>query len=133
MGVTASAAVDGLSAALRVDFVLVGPLAGGETGATEVRRPDGRRHVLKWELDPQNQRRRREGAQLAERLRVDASWPSPQQEVVEVDGCLFVLQEFMPGADIEHLSHELVDRLFDLHDGASVLHRTTPGTSGPKT
>lgn len=105
-----------LSDELEVAFTLVGPLAGGETGATEVRRADGRRYVLKWELDRENQRRRREGAQLAERLRVDVSWPSPIQEVVEVDGCLFVLQEFMAGTDVANLSHELVDTLFDLHE-----------------
>ena len=114
--VTADAAVDVLSEALGVDFELVGPLAGGETGATEVRRSDGRRHVLKWELDPENQRRRREGVQLAERLRVEVSWPSPMQETLDVDGCLFVLQEFMAGTDVDHLSHELVDRIFDLHE-----------------
>lgn len=114
--VTADAAAEMLSEALGVDFELVGSLAGGETGATEVRRADGRRHVLKWEMDSQNQRRRREGAQLAERLRVDVSWPSPIQEVVDVDGCLFVLQEFMSGAVVDHLAHELVDTLFDLHE-----------------
>lgn len=111
----AGVAVDALTSALGATFELVGPLTGGETGATEVRGPDGRRHVLKWELDSHNQRRRREGALLAERLRVDAGWPSPGQDVVEADGCLLVLQEFMVGSDVDHLSHELVDTLFALH------------------
>jgi hypothetical protein len=112
----AGVAVDALSTELGAMFELVGPLAGGETGATEVRGPDGRRHVLKWELDPSNQRRRREGVLLAERLRANAGWPSPEQDVVDVDGCLLVLQEFMVGSNVDHLSHELVDTLFALHE-----------------
>lgn len=115
-GINAGVAVDMLSAALDDDLELVGPLAGGETGATEVRRGDGRRHVLKWELDPQHQRSRREGVRLAERLRVAAGWPAPRQEVVDIDSCLFVLQEFMSGLDVDHISHGLVDTLFDLHE-----------------
>lgn len=112
----ADVAVAMLSDALGDEYALVGPLAGGETGATEVRRADGRRYVLKWELDPDNQRSRREGGRLAERLRVKAQWPAPQQQVIDVDDCLLVVQELMPGANVDHISHQLVDRLLELHD-----------------
>lgn len=115
VGVSAATAVSMLSEALGVEFVVVGPLAGGETGATEVR-GDGRRHVLKWELDPGNQIKRREGAALAELLRTTADWPCPEQRVIEAGGCLLVLQEFMHGQTVGHLSHGLVQSLFALHD-----------------
>lgn len=96
-------------------YELVGPLSGGETGATEVRRGDGARFVLKWELDIDNQDRRRLGAHLAERLRAEAGWPSPAQELIHTDGALLIVQEFMPGSNVAHLSHSLVDRILDLH------------------
>jgi len=112
----AGSAVALLSGALDGEYQVVGPLAGGETGATEVRSADGRRHVLEWELDPGNQGRRREGARLAERLRVSALWPAPRQQVIDVGECLLVLQEFMSGTDVGHISHGLADRLFELHD-----------------
>lgn len=105
-----------LTDALADEYELVGPLAGGETGATEVRRADGRRYVLKWELDPHNQTSRREGVRLAERLRVSAQWPAPQQQVIDVGDCLLVIQEFMSGANVDHISHQLVDTLLGLHD-----------------
>lgn len=112
----AAAAVVALSRKSRREFELVGPMDGGETGATEVVRSDGVRFVLKWELDPGIQQSRREGAVLAERLRTEAHWPSPRQELIERDGCLLVLQEFMPGEIVENLSHTLVDDVLELHE-----------------
>ena len=114
-GVSAAAAVSMLSEALGTVFVVVGPLAGGETGATEVR-GGGHRHVLKWELDPENQARRREGVVLAERLRTGAGWPCPVQQVIEAGDCLLVLQELMDGQTVAHLSRGLVGSLLELHD-----------------
>lgn len=114
--IDAGIAVAMLADALDDEYELVGPLAGGETGATEVRRADGRRFVLKWELDPEHQRSRRDGARLAERLRARARWPAPQQQVVDVGDCLLVIQEFMLGTNVDHISHRLVDRLLGLHD-----------------
>ena len=105
-----------LSEALGSQFVLLGPLAGGETGATAVAAADGRRFVLKWEQDPHKQELRRDGASLAERLRAEAGWPCPQQQVAQGEGLLLVLQEFMLGEPVLHLSHDLVDELFDLHE-----------------
>lgn len=123
--IDAGIAVAMLADALDDEYELVGPLAGGETGATEVRRADGRRFVLKWELDAENQRSRREGARLAERLRTRARWPAPQQQVVDVGDCLLVIQEFMSGTNVDHISHRLVDRLLGLHDAR--LGLATPG------
>jgi thiamine kinase-like enzyme len=105
-----------LSDALDHQFTLIGSLTGGETGATAVQGVDGHRYVLKWELDPENQHRRREGVELAERLRAEALWPCPEQQLVEVDECLLVLQAFMAGENVNRLSQELVDTLFEMHE-----------------
>ena len=72
--------------------------------------------MVKWELDPDNQIRRREGFALAERLRSEARWPCPDQQIIDVGECLLVVQTFMAGSVVDHLSHELVDTLFDLDD-----------------
>jgi thiamine kinase-like enzyme len=109
-------AVSMLSRALDEEFTLIGSLAGGETGATAVQGSDGRRFVLKWELDPENQLRRREGVNLAERFRTAASWPCPEQQITEISGCLLVLQAFMPGENVDRLSHDLIDTLFEMDE-----------------
>lgn len=109
-------AVSLLSSALDEEFTLIGRLAGGETGATAVQGSDGRRFVLKWEIDPENQLRRLEGFDLAERLRTVALWPCPKQRIAEISGCLLVLQGFMPGENVDRLSHDLLDALLDMHE-----------------
>lgn len=97
-------------------YELVGLLSGGETGAHEVRGgPDAERIVLKWETNPDSQRLRREGVELAERLRTEAGWPVPKQRIVEVPGCLLVLQSFMAGHPIRILTAGLGDELLRLH------------------
>jgi thiamine kinase-like enzyme len=94
----------------------VGLLSGGETGAHEVRRgSDGERIVLKWETDPDSQTLRREGVELAERLRNEAGWPVPVQRTVEAPGCLLVLQSFMAGRPVRMLTPVLADELLELH------------------
>ncbi len=97
-------------------YDLVGRLSGGETGAYEIRRvADGKRLVLKWETQPESQVLRRDGVELAERLRSHADWPLPQQRTVEAPSCLFILQDFMPGGPIRTLTPRLVDELLGLH------------------
>lgn len=117
-----------LSAATGDDYRWVGPLVGGETGATEIRRADGARFVMKWETDPDNRQARRLGARLAERLRTEARWPAPRQQLVETDGCLVVVQEFMVGTVVDHLTHDLVDDLVALHE-ARLAMAPDPGAS----
>jgi hypothetical protein len=95
---------------------VVGPLAGGETGATAIEDVHGRLYVLKWELDPGNAAHRIHGARLAERLRVEAGWPAPKQRTITTDECLLVVQELMPGRVVTRLTHGLVESLFDLHE-----------------
>jgi hypothetical protein len=97
-------------------FTILGPLTGGETGATAIQDADGQRFVLKWTDDPTDQRLRRRGVELAERLRADAGWPAPQQRTFDAGAVLLVLQDLMPGAAVEHLSHGLVDELLALHE-----------------
>ena len=97
-------------------YELVGRLSGGETGAHEVRRgTDGERLVLKWENDPGSQTLRRDGVELAERLRTEAGWPVPRQRIVEAPGCLFVLQSFMAGQPVRTFTSALADELLALH------------------
>jgi hypothetical protein len=97
-------------------YELVGRLSGGETGAHEVRRgPDAERMVLKWETDPDSRRLRREGVELAERLRTEAGWPVPRQRTVAASGCLLVLQSFMVGCPIRILTPGLADEMLRLH------------------
>src|SRR6478735_3078646 len=84
---------------------LLGPLAGGETGAMLIEAADGERRVLKWELDPSNQAARTEALVLADRLRTEAGWPIPRQTAVQEDSWLFVTQQFMDGEPIDRLSH----------------------------
>jgi thiamine kinase-like enzyme len=112
----AERAVALLGEATGEDFELVGRLSGGETGAHEVRhRSDGERLVLKWETESGSQVLRRDGVELAERLRTRAGWPVPRQRVVEVPGCLLVLQDFMAGDPVRALTPALADELLRLH------------------
>lgn len=94
----------------------VGPLSGGETGATEIRLGTGQRQVLKWESDERNKTARRTGAALASRLRSEARWPVPSQHLCEADGVLFVAQEFMSGSEVTELTHPFVDDFFAIHE-----------------
>ncbi len=99
-------------------YELMGRLRGGETGAHEVRRGgDGTRLVLKWEweTEPDSQMLRRDGVDLAERLRTEAGWPVPQQSIVEAPGCLLVLQAFMAGDPVRRFSSTMADDLLELH------------------
>ena len=102
-------------------YALVGRLSGGETGAHRVSGPGGRPLVVKWDLDPTSQVLRKEAVALTDRLRTEAGWPVPRQWTVDVDDCLFVIQEFMPGAPVETLGHPTVDRLLELHAQRLVL------------
>jgi thiamine kinase-like enzyme len=113
-----------LSATLGQQYTLIGPLAGGETGATAIRDLNGQLHVLKWEADPDNRIRRVEGTRLAERLRTEAGWPVPQQKVIELDDLLFVMQEFMAGDPVTELTMPIVDDLLALHQSRIGLART---------
>jgi thiamine kinase-like enzyme len=119
--------VSKLSAAHGKHYTLVGPLAGGETGATAIVDPSGRQLVLKWEADPVRQTQRLEGIRLAERLRTEAGWPVPRQRSIAHDGLLLVTQEFMTGGVVTDLTHEFVDDVFELHERRLGLAR--PGDS----
>ncbi len=104
------------SSTIKMPVELVGPLTGGESGATEIRLHAGQRQVLKWELDERNKTARRTGATLANRLRVEARWPVPNQQLCEADGVLFVSQEFMSGDAVNRLTHPFVDDFLSIHE-----------------
>jgi len=96
-------------------FRLIRQLSGGETGAHEFLSGDNRRVVVKWDARPKGRQLRGEAVPLSERLRTVAAWPVPTQSVVDAEGVLFVIQEFMPGHPPGHFDHQLVDTLLDLH------------------
>lgn len=104
------------SSTIEMPVDLVGPLSGGETGATEIRLGTGQRQVLKWESDERNKTARRTGVALTRRLRAEAGWPVPKQQLCEADGVLFVAQEFMSGSEVTELTHPFIDDFFALHE-----------------
>jgi hypothetical protein len=108
-------AVARLTAATGEDYRFVGRLAGGETGAHEVRGPDGARLVAKWDDEPESQSARRQSVALTQRLHNEARWPVPHQWTVDAGERLYVLQELLPGTPVEHLNHRIVDDLLTLH------------------
>lgn len=112
---SAADAAAAYSLASDIEFEVVGRLAGGENGATEIRSADGTRRVLKWEANPLNITSRIEGARLAERLRSEAGWPVPTQHVVHAGNWLFVAQQFMRGDAVTRLSEPMVGDLLTLH------------------
>ncbi|MEO7571926.1 MAG: phosphotransferase [Acidimicrobiales bacterium] len=129
---SAGSAVAALARATGRRYELRGRLAGGETGAHEVVGPAGERLVFKWEANPAAQIDRRRGAVLAERLRVEASWPVPRQEVIEHHGVMFVLQELLAGAPLSELTHRLLDELFELHERRLALSVASSEQSWPQ-
>jgi hypothetical protein len=108
-------AVQLLRRATNEPFELVGRLQGGETGAHEVRGPGGERLVLKWDTDARSQELRRAAVVLTDRLRAEAGWPVVEQDVLEVDGCLLVLQQFLGGREPDILTNAMTDQLLGLH------------------
>ena len=112
-------------------YELVGRLPGGESGAHEIRGPDGSRLVAKWELDPESQAARRVAVEYTARLRGQAAWPVPQQWIVESDTCLFVLQELLPGSPVRILSRVMLTRLLELHEGRIGLARPEDTSNWP--
>jgi hypothetical protein len=128
---SASDAVQVLSRATDASYHLVGRLAGGETGAHELVGPDGKRLVAKWDVDPRNQDARRVAVGLTERLRENAGWPVPHQQMVNADKYLFVLQEFMPGSPMESLTEEILDELIELHQKRIGLARPEDHSDWP--
>jgi thiamine kinase-like enzyme len=127
----AAGAVALLSATTGETYELVGRLSGGETGAHEVRGPSEARLVVKWETEPSSILLRSQAVGLSERLRTEAGWPTPGQRTVGAEGCLFVLQEFMPGSPVEVLSHGVVDRLLELHARRLGLARSNDPSHWP--
>lgn len=123
---TADAAAARYSALVGEEFVVVGPLAGGETGATEIGSGRGVHRVLKWEADPQNITGRLDGLAVAERLRTEAHWPVPVQHAVTDGPWLFVAQELMVGTPITTLGPALVDDLLALHPSRLGLAEPDP-------
>jgi Phosphotransferase enzyme family len=110
-------------------FELIGRLPGGESGAHEVRGPDGSRWVAKWDLSAASQSDRRVALALTDRLRIEAGWPVPEQWSVESGDCLFVVQQFLSGHPLQVFNEATLGRLLQLHEGRLGLAR--PEDSSP--
>jgi hypothetical protein len=80
-----------------LNLKLVGPLAAGEFGATEVEDRRGRKLVLKVIGNPALKGDVNEGIRLAGNLRA-AGYPAPEYVGLgEFQGLLWTLQELLPG------------------------------------
>jgi hypothetical protein len=126
-----SDAVQLLSDLTAQPYQLVGRLPGGESGAHEMRGPDGSQLVTKWDFDPVSQDARRVAVELTARLHDQAAWPVPRQSIVESATCLFVLQEFLPGHPVRILSTAMLTRLLELHKGRIGLARPEDKSNWP--
>ena len=126
--VSPSEATPLLEEATGCSFRPLGPLPGGETGGQFLADSSGQRHVLKCETDPGRADLRRTGAELAERLRVQAGWPVPAQQLFPVGEVLLILQAFLPGATVDHLTHRIVDDVEELHQRRLSLELEASGT-----
>jgi len=115
-GSIAEVAVARLRDATGDDYRLVGRLAGGETGAHEVRGPAGERLVVKWDDDPGSQAARRRAVGLTARLGAEAGWPVQAQWIVDDGDRMYVVQELVAGLPVEAFTHALVDDLLALHE-----------------
>ena len=111
----AEAAVARLRDATGDDYQLIGRLAGGETGAHEMRGPRGERLVVKWDDDAGSQAARRRAVGLTARLGAEAGWPVPAQWIVDDRDRMYVVQELVAGVPVEAFTHALVDDLLALH------------------
>jgi hypothetical protein len=114
------------SLANELQLTVVGPLAGGEFGATEVRSPEGRRLVLKLFGNPGLEADVSEGLRLAGNLR-NSGYPAPEYAGRGLfEGQVWTLQELMPGAVPEVMTPGHADQLLRLaarHAGAAGASR----------
>jgi thiamine kinase-like enzyme len=126
--VEANSVVEQLSRATGQSYLLVGRMTGGETGAFEVIDGDGRRMVMKWNTEPAVWATLTLATELTDRLRTEARWPVPSQQILRVgdpgEPCQVVLQELMSGHPAVGLTHGLIDRLLDLHHARRGLGRS---------
>jgi hypothetical protein len=98
-----------------VKLVVEGPCGGGEVGAAFVRWEDGRRSVLKWRPGVELEEFERGPLAVVEVLRTEG-YPAPRTELaVQVGTAVVTVQELMPGAIVERLTHGLLDQIIELN------------------
>jgi aminoglycoside phosphotransferase (APT) family kinase protein len=106
-----------------LSYRFVRRLAGGvQSGATELRDPDGRRAVLKWSTDRSWAEQVVRAGPAVERARA-AGWPTPRWLAVGVTpgGHPYQVQEFVDGRPIGRLDVDGARQLLDLVDGHAGL------------
>ncbi|WP_432937524.1 phosphotransferase [Kribbella sp. CA-253562] len=98
-----------------VKLVVEGPCGGGEVGAAFVRWEDGHRSVLKWRPGVELGEFERGPLAVVEVLRTEG-YPAPRTELaVQVGTAVVTVQELMPGATVERLTHDLLDQIVELN------------------
>ena len=112
------------------DYELKGRLAGGETGAHRVVGPRGEPLVVKWAQAARSKELRAEGVVFSERLRTVAGWPTPREWTINVGGCLFIFQTFMPGSPATS-SDPLIEQMLELHSKRIGLAQATDPVRWP--
>lgn len=99
-----------------IELRIEGPCPGGQVGASYVTWPDGHRAVLTWRpaigLDDL-----RAGPLTVIGVLRSAGYPAPAVELaVPVGGAVALVWELLPGAEIRHLTQELLDQALALND-----------------
>ncbi|WP_343235002.1 phosphotransferase [Streptomyces sp. SID10853] len=111
----AARTVDALYARTGVRFALEGPCPGGQVGAAYVRRPDGRRSVLKWRPHSRVADMRAGPLAVTEALRL-AGYPAPATELIsQVGHAVVMVQELLPGTTLDHLDQRSLDQALGLN------------------
>ncbi|MFF2008390.1 phosphotransferase [Streptomyces sp. NPDC058195] len=98
-----------------VRLVVEGLCPGGQVGAAYVRWPDGHRSVLKWRPGGRLDELRAGPLAVCEVLR-GRGYPCPSTELVlQVDGAVVLVQQLLPGAPLDVLDHDGLDRALALN------------------
>ncbi|MBV9357998.1 MAG: phosphotransferase [Chloroflexi bacterium] len=107
--------VDALHRIAGVRLTIERRLAGGETGAAQVRWPDGHAGVLSWRPGISAAELRRGPLAVLGALSA-VSYPAPGVEfVADVEGGVATVTELLPGSAIEHVDADMLDQLLVIH------------------
>ncbi|MGO9451409.1 MAG: phosphotransferase family protein [Candidatus Binataceae bacterium] len=97
----------------KTSYRLIGPKMGGESGATHVIADDsGTEYILKWGAEFDAQR----VVAITRRLRA-SGYPAPEcvTSGTDDDGTSYMVQRFLPGRPIQHITRRHLDRIFELN------------------
>lgn len=108
--------VDAIRVSAGIALQIEGPCPGGQVGAAYVIWPDGHRAVLTWRPAIRLADLRAGPLAVIGVLR-SAGYPAPAAELaVQVGGAVALVWELLPGAQIRHLTVDLLDQALALND-----------------